>query len=75
MIGKFVEENLERDIKSFEVTNDLYKRYLKYCKTYNLKAISRTSFGYRLSQERIGAWHKSKGKAARWGVKLLTCKY
>ncbi|AND10397.1 hypothetical protein Bt4C1_25375 [Bacillus thuringiensis serovar alesti] len=75
MFEKFIEENIERDNKNFELSDDLYKRYLVYCITYNLKPISRRSFGFRLTKERIGVWHKSKGKYARWGVKLLPCKY
>ncbi|MBG9831871.1 MULTISPECIES: primase-like DNA-binding domain-containing protein [Bacillus cereus group] len=72
---KFIEENTERDIKSFELTDDLYKCYLKYCETYDLESISRRSFSYQLSKERIGAYHKFRNKPARWGVKLLPCKY
>ncbi|MBG9523143.1 MULTISPECIES: primase-like DNA-binding domain-containing protein [Bacillus cereus group] len=75
MLEKFIEENTERDSKHFELSVDLYKRYLKYCKAYKLKPFSRRSFGYRLAQERIGVWHNSKGKPARWGVRLLPCKY
>lgn len=72
---KFIEENTVRDVKSFELTDDLYKRYLLYCKTYNLEPIGRVGFGMSLSKERIGAYHRSHGKPARWGVKLLPCKY
>lgn len=72
---KFVEENIERDIKNFELSADLYNQYLIYCKTYNLKPVSRKCFGFRLSKERIGVYHRSKNKPARWGVKLLPCKY
>ncbi|PGZ46443.1 hypothetical protein COE56_24885 [Bacillus anthracis] len=72
---KFIEENIERNIKSYELTDDLYKRYLKYCKVYSLKPLSRRGFAFKLSNNRIGAYHRSRNKPARWGVKLLPCKY
>ncbi|QTR81151.1 hypothetical protein JC777_00245 (plasmid) [Bacillus cytotoxicus] len=72
---RFVEENIKRDIKSFELSDDLYNRYLKYCNKYNLNPISRNSFGHQLSLKRVGVRYKSKNKPARWGVKLLPCKY
>lgn len=75
MIEKFVEENIERDIKHFEFTEELYKRYLRFCQIYNVKPLARKGFSAKLSKERIGALHKSKNKPARWGVKLLPCKY
>ncbi|MFJ5713145.1 primase-like DNA-binding domain-containing protein [Neobacillus sp. NPDC093127] len=74
-LEKFIQENIERDIKSFEMSDDLYKRYLIFCQTYNLKPLGKKGFASRLSKERIGAWYKSKGKYGRWGVKLLPCKY
>jgi hypothetical protein len=74
-LDNFIKENIERDIKNFEYTDDLYKRYLRFCQNYNLKPISKRAFAYQLSKERIGSWYKSKGKYGRWGVKLLPCKY
>ncbi|MBO0961472.1 hypothetical protein J1P26_17335 [Neobacillus sp. MM2021_6] len=71
----FIKENLERDIKNFELTEGLYKRYLAYCEINNLKPLGRKGFSARLHKERIGARYISNGKPARWGVKLLPCKY
>lgn len=75
MFEKFIEENIERDIKSLELLENLYKRYLIYCKAHNLKPIGRNGFTYRFTKNRIGVLHNSKGKSARWGVRLLPCKY
>lgn len=72
---KFIEENLERDSKNFELSDDLYQRYVMYCQTYNLKSISRNSFGHQLRLKRVGVLHRAKNKPARWGVRLLPCKY
>ncbi|WP_412733866.1 primase-like DNA-binding domain-containing protein [Heyndrickxia sporothermodurans] len=76
---KFIQENLERDIKSFEKNDDLYKRYLKYCKFYNLEPITKRSFTYQLKKHNIGIYHKRMKnyviEYGRWGVKLLPCKY
>lgn len=72
---KFVEENIERDIKNFELTDDLYNRYLIYCENYNLKPLSRRGFAFKLGNEKIGAKYRAQNKPARWGVKLLPCKY
>lgn len=75
MLEKFISENLEYDVKSFETTDDLYNRYLKYCTAYNYSPVSRTKFGHEVRKGGIGARYLYKGKVARWGVKLLPCKY
>lgn len=75
MFEKFIEENDERDIKHFELLEVLYSRYLEYCKFNSVKPIGRNAFTYKFTKNRIGAFYTSKGKSARWGVKLLPCKY
>lgn len=75
MFKKFLEENVERNIKHFELLEDLYSRYLNFCKVNKSKPIGRNAFTYQFTKQRIGAFHTSKGKSARWGVRLLPCKY
>ena len=80
MLQKFIEENIERDINSFELTDDLYERYLKFCNFYNQESLTRLKFGNQLKKFNVGIYDKRKrkgreGKSGRWGVKLLPCKY
>lgn len=75
MFERFIEENIERDIKSFETTDSLYKRYLEFCKYYNYKIITRRSFGHQIGKLRLGARYSHENKVARWGVKLKPCPY
>lgn len=72
---KFIEENIEYDIKQFETTDDLYKRYLKFCRFYNFKAVSRRKFAFEIRIFNLGVKHIYKGLPSRWGVRLLPCKY
>ncbi|MFP7447171.1 hypothetical protein SFC50_26100 [Bacillus infantis] len=77
---KFIEENIERDINSFELTDDLYKRYLTFCGFYKMTPLTRLKFGNQLKKFNVGIYDKRKrkgreGKSGRWGVKLLSCKY
>ena len=75
MFAKFIEENIERDIKSFETTDVLYERYLDFCSSKNMQPMQRRAFAFELRNSYVGAKYSHKGKAARWGVKLLPCKY
>lgn len=79
MIDKFIQENIARDIKSFETNDDLYERFKKFCKFYNLKAISKQKFGIRMTKANVGKKHKRMNnyvfEYGRWGVRLLPCKY
>lgn len=75
MLEKFIEENIERDIKSFERTDDLYKRYLLFCDFYNHKPIGRRKFAFEIRDMNIGIKDCRKTVPTRWGVKLLPCKY
>ena len=79
MIEKFIEENLEKDIKSFETIDDLYERYKKFCKYYEIEIITKQKFGIRLKNHNVGVKHKRMKNYhidfGRWGVKLLPCKY
>ncbi|WP_369010348.1 primase-like DNA-binding domain-containing protein [Cytobacillus oceanisediminis] len=76
---KFIEENLERDIKSFEKNDDLYKRYLMYCQFYKLEPLTKRKFTNQLKNLNMGVkHHRMKNyviEYGRWGVKLLPCKY
>lgn len=75
MFEKFVEENIERDINSFETTDDLYKRYLLFCNFHNFTPVSRRKFAYDIKNSNIGIKDGRKPIPTRWGVKLLPCKY
>ncbi|MGW2600820.1 primase-like DNA-binding domain-containing protein [Streptomyces klenkii] len=80
LLGKFIAENIERDINSFELTDDLYKRYLKYCSFYKIESLTRLKFGNQLKKFNVGIYDKRRrkvreGKVGRWGVRLLPCKY
>jgi hypothetical protein len=75
LLEKFIEENLNKDIKSFETTDCLYERYQLYCKFHNLIPITRRKFAFEIRKCNIGARHSFQGKPARWGVRLLPCKY
>lgn len=75
MLEIFVEENIKRDIKSFETTEDLYSRYLKYCEFYNSIPISRRKFAFAIRRLNVGIKDGRKNIPTRWGVKLLPCKY
>lgn len=79
MIIKFIEENLEKDIKKFELRDDIYARYLRFCKYYGTQALTRTKFGKKLDDLNIGIRHKRMKnyvlETGRQGVKLLPCKY
>jgi hypothetical protein len=75
MIEKFIKENIERDIKHFETTDDLYERYLNFSRFNNFDPVSRVKFAHAIRKIGVGVRHSFRGKAARWGVKLLPCKY
>ncbi|UAT29536.1 hypothetical protein K7T73_13095 [Bacillus badius] len=80
MIEKFIEENIERDISSYETVENLYKRYLSFCEFYSLDPLTQTKFHNRIKYFAVGVTdtRKRKGrenKVGRWGVKLLPCKY
>ena len=45
MIQQFVEENIERDSKSFETKEVLYARYLQFCQHNNVQPLTRIKFG------------------------------
>ena len=79
MIEKFIEENIERDVKNFELRADLYARYLKFCGFYNLEALTRARFGKQLDNVNLGVKHirmrNYVQETGRQGVKLLPCKY
>lgn len=79
MIEKFVEENIERDVKSFELRDVIYARYLKYCKFHGLEPLTRTRFGKQLDNLNLGVKHARMRnyiqETGRQGVRLLPCKY
>lgn len=79
MFEKFIEENIERDIKSFETITNLYERYLKFCYFYKMNPVKINSFGRQLRNFNAGVKHKRMRnrliETGRWGVKLLPCKY
>ena len=79
MIEKFVEENLERDIKNHETLQELYSRYLLFCKHYEIEFLTIIKFSNLLRNNRIGVKHKKtingKEVTGRQGIRLLPCKY
>lgn len=79
MFKNFIEENIERDIKSFETNADLYERYKMFCRFYNLEPTTILKFGNKLKKSNVGIKHKRMKnritETGRWGVKLLPCKY
>lgn len=79
LFEKFIEENIERDIKSFETINNLYERYLIFCGFYQIEPVKINSFGRQLRKFNTGVKHKRMRnrviESGRWGVKLLPCKY
>ena len=79
MIEKFVEENIESDVKSFETIDDLHGRYLKFCEVNGLEALTKRTLNNRLSKLNVGVRHKRMRNYSleygRQGVRLLPCKY
>ncbi|EOV9525605.1 primase-like DNA-binding domain-containing protein [Bacillus cytotoxicus] len=79
MFEKFIEENIERDIKSFETNNMLYERYKKFCRFYQIEIMTKRKFSIYMRKHNIGVRHKRMKnyliENGRWGVKLLPCKY
>ncbi|PEP99939.1 primase-like DNA-binding domain-containing protein [Bacillus toyonensis] len=79
MIQQFVEENIERDIKSFETKETLYARYLRFCEFHNVQPLTKIKFGKKLDGLNVGVKHTQMKnymyENGRWGVKLLPCKY
>lgn len=79
MFEKFVEENLERDVKCFLQESDLFARYLAFCKFYDLKPLTKTQLGNQLNKLNAGIRHRRTRdygrEIGRQGVKLLPCKY
>ena len=75
MLEKFINENIERNINSFEMTDDLYKRYSEFCKHHNYQIVNRRSFGIKIVSARVGGFYRKNKRPARWGVKLKPCKY
>ncbi|MGX5634604.1 primase-like DNA-binding domain-containing protein [Bacillus thuringiensis] len=79
MIQQFVEENIERDRKSFETKEVLYARYLQFCQHNNVQPLTRIKFGKKLDELNAGVKHSRMKnyvhESGRWGVKLLPCKY
>ncbi|PKR82586.1 hypothetical protein [Heyndrickxia camelliae] len=80
MIEKFIAENIQRDITSYETVDDLYQRYLLFCRFYEIKSLTKTKFHNQIKYFAVGATDKRRrkgreSKVCRWGVKLLPCKY
>lgn len=75
MLEKFIEENIEKDITSFETTDDLYRRYKKFCRFHKVESISRRKFAFEIRRLNVGIKDGRKNIPTRWGVKLLPCKY
>lgn len=79
MFEKFIEENLERDVKCFLHESDLYARYLAFCEFHDLKPLTKTQLGNQLNNFNAGIRHKRTRnwvkEVGRQGVKLLPCKY
>jgi intergrase/recombinase len=75
LLEKFIQENIQRDIKSSETTDDLYKRYRKFCRFHEVEAVSRRKFAYEIRKLNVGIKDGRKNIPTRWGVKLLPCKY
>jgi hypothetical protein len=71
----FITENIERNLRNFELTHDLYDRYLQYCKFHKIIPVSERKFSFELRKWSVGVKHSFRGKYARWGVELLPCKY
>jgi hypothetical protein len=79
MIEKFIEENLEKDIKNFETNDALYERYKKFCEFYRVENITKPKLTIQLRKYNVGVKHRRTKnyviEDGRWGVKLLPCKY
>lgn len=79
MFEKFIEENLERDVKNFLQESDLYTRYLAFCEFYKFKPLTKTQLGNQLNNLNAGRRHRRMRnymqEIGRQGVKLSPCKY
>lgn len=79
MINKFIEENFQRNVKSFEKDSEIYARYLAFCKYHNVKPITKTMLSIQLKNLNAGVRHRRTRnwvkETGRQGVKLLPCKY
>jgi hypothetical protein len=79
MFEKFIEENIKRDIKNFVSFSDLRERYLKFCKFYQIKPISKMKFSHDLGKYGVGIrgnktinYYQISGRHC---IGLLPCKY
>lgn len=55
MIEKFIEENFERDVKSFISAKQIHRSYLKFAIKNDLEKISQSALTKRLNTKMIGA--------------------
>lgn len=74
LVKKFVEENIERDVRVFETNEDIYKSYKAFCRNKEIEPMTIVSLGHRLNFLNIGVKHKKmvnyKFLYGRQGVRL-----
>lgn len=79
MIEKFIEENLERDVKSFVTNDELYSRYLLFCKVNKISPITKTKLTNQLKVRGQGIRNvksiKGVNYTVRHGLRLKQCPY
>lgn len=74
MIRKFIDEKLEKDLKSFETAEDLYKSYKSFCEKHSVTPLTKIRFGKQLDNLNIGVKHSKMQNRVilygRQGVRL-----
>lgn len=79
MIEKFIKENLERDVKSFVTNDELYSRYLLFCKANEIAPITKIKLTNQLKVRGQGIKNVKSIKGVKYtvrhGLRLKSCPY
>ncbi|MFJ7919718.1 primase-like DNA-binding domain-containing protein [Lysinibacillus fusiformis] len=57
MIGKFISEKIEKNIKSFETSERLYNSYKSFCAVNSIVPLTKIRFSKKLDEFNMGVKH------------------
>lgn len=79
MFEQFIEENIERDNTHFENIENIYFRYLLFCKNKKFKPMTKTQLNNQFKNKCIGQKHRRMRnrilESGIYGVRLKLCPY
>ena len=79
MIEKFIEENIEKKINNFTSFMEIRKRYLAFCKFYEIEPVSKRKLSHELGKYKVGVRGTKtidySPITGRHNIGLLPCKY